>query len=318
MKTGGKYGLSMPCVVCIAGPTASGKSAFALSLAKKLGGEIVNADALQVYADLQIISARPNLEDMAQAPHHLFGHIDGGERYSAGRWLEQAVPIIIDIMARGRVPIIIGGTGLYFKALLQGLAKVPQPSAQARANAQNILTEQGIGALRARAEQLDPAAAARILGDDPQRLLRVVEVAQSSGVSLSYWQAQTQPIIGKADWRGAVLTPPRDGLYERINARFDGMVESGGIDEVARLYARGLNPMLPAMKAIGVPQIISALNGEQSLETALETAKRETRRFAKRQFTWFRGQAADWPTLSSAQKQNQWAAQMKQRAIIEL
>lgn len=283
-----------------------------------LDGEIVNADALQVYADLQIISARPDAHEMAQLPHHLFGHIDAGERYSVGRWREEAVPVIVDIMARGRVPIIIGGTGLYFKALLQGLANVPQPSAQARIAAQKLLSEQGIAALRYRAEQLDPRAAARILGDDPQRLLRVVEVAESSGVPLSQWQARTRPIIGPDDWRGAVLTPPREGLYARINARFDSMIETGGVDEVARLYARGLDPMLPAMKAIGVPQIISALSGAQELEAALETAKRETRRFAKRQFTWFRGQAAQWPTLSTPAEQEAWMVQVKRASFVRV
>ncbi len=281
-------------VVCIAGPTASGKSALAIELAKSLGGEVINADALQVYADLRVLSARPSANEEAQVPHHLFGHIDSSVRYSVGAWLHDVQPVILDVLARGRVPIVTGGTGLYFKALTEGLAQVPAPNDAGKAQAAQVLST-GIGALRERAEQLDPAAAARVLGDDPQRLLRIVEVALGTDKPLSVWQAQTKPVIPRGYWRGLVLLPDRDALYGRINARFDGMARSGGYDEARAMAARNLDPMLPAMKAIGLRELMAIEAGAVSEADGLEAAKRETRRFAKRQYTWFRGQAPDWP-----------------------
>lgn len=281
-------------VVCIAGPTASGKSALAIELAKSLGGEVINADALQVYADLRVLSARPSANEEAQVPHHLFGHIDSSVRYSVGAWLHDVQPVILDVLARGRVPIVTGGTGLYFKALTEGLAQVPAPNDAGKAQAAQVLST-GIGALRERAERLDPAAAARVLGDDPQRLLRIVEVALGTDKPLSVWQAQTKPVIPRGYWRGLVLLPDRDALYGRINARFDGMARSGGYDEARAMAARNLDPMLPAMKAIGLRELMAIEAGAVSEADGLEAAKRETRRFAKRQYTWFRGQAPDWP-----------------------
>ncbi len=281
-------------VVCIAGPTASGKSALAIELAKSLGGEVINADALQVYADLRVLSARPSANEEAQVPHHLFGHIDSSVRYSVGAWLHDVQPVILDVLARGRVPIVTGGTGLYFKALTEGLAQVPAPNDAGKAQAAQVLST-GIGALRERAERLDPAAAARVLGDDPQRLLRIVEVALGTDKPLSVWQAQTKPVIPRGYWRGLVLLPDRDALYGRINARFDGMARSGGFDEARAMAARNLDPMLPAMKAIGLRELMAIEAGAVSEADGLEAAKRETRRFAKRQYTWFRGQAPDWP-----------------------
>jgi len=281
-------------VVCIAGPTASGKSALAIELAKSLGGEVINADALQVYADLRVLSARPSASEEAQVPHHLFGHIDSSVRYSVGAWLRDVQPVILDVLARGRVPIVTGGTGLYFKALTEGLAQVPVPNDAGKAQAAQVLST-GIGALRERAERLDPAAAARVLGDDPQRLLRIVEVALGTDKPLSVWQAQTKAVIPRGYWRGLVLLPDRDALYGRINARFDGMARSGGYDEARSMAARNLDPMLPAMKAIGLRELMAIEAGAVSEADGLEAAKRETRRFAKRQYTWFRGQAPDWP-----------------------
>ena len=275
-------------VICIAGPTASGKSAWALSVAKKYKGEIINADAMQVYSDLQIISARPTIADMEDVPHHLFGHIDGSERYSVGKWLEEAVPIILDVLARGKLPILTGGTGLYFKALTEGLASVPKISTE---KAAIFLDVNGIKALRVKAEALDPVAASRVLGNDPQRLIRIVSVAEETGQPLSVWQQNTKAVVPKSYWLGAVLTPDRAALYERINARFDIMMANGGIDEVKRLMQRGLAADLPVMRAIGVSQFV---NSEDSIQKAIEYCKRDTRRFAKRQYTWFRGQAKQW------------------------
>lgn len=288
----------MKSVICIAGPTASGKSAWAIDLAKKHDGEVINADSMQVYADLQILSARPDAEEMAGVPHHMFGHIDGAVRYSTGQWCREVMTVIDDCRARGKTPILVGGTGLYFRALTVGLAPVPVPSEEGMAAA-NALLEQGIDVLRAEAERLDPLAAARVLGDDPQRLLRIVSVAKGTGKALSTWQADTTPMIARDNWRGAILLPERAGLYERINARFDRMMESGGMDEIKRVAERKLSPDLPMMKAIGLPPFLRYLRGELSLEQALFEAKRDTRRFAKRQFTWFRGQSEGWACVEN-------------------
>ena len=285
-------------VVCIAGPTASGKSALAIELAKSSGGEVINADALQVYADLRVLSARPSAREEASVPHHLFGHVDSAMRYSVGAWLRDVQPVILDVLARGRVPIVTGGTGLYFKALIEGLAQVPVPSDTGKAKAAEYLAR-GVGVLREKAQSLDPIATARVLGDDPQRLLRIAEVALGTSKPLSEWQAQTNPIIPRGYWRGLVLLPDREALYARINARFDGMAESGGYDEARRLATRRLDPMLPAMKAIGLRELMAIEDGSMTKAEGLEKAKRETRRFAKRQYTWFRGQAPDWPKASA-------------------
>lgn len=274
-------------VVCIAGPTASGKSAWAIEIAKAVGGEIINADAMQVYADLDVISARPSAAELTGARHHLFGHVDGMQRYSTGQWLEEATQTILDVLARGRVPILVGGTGLYFRALTQGLAQTPPVTKEA---AEAYLEAHGISALRERAEALDADAAARVLGDDPQRLIRIVSVAEQTEKPLSVWQAETRPVVPNGYWVGAALLPDRSALYARINARFDKMVDSGGLDEVRALFSRGIASGLPVMKAIGAAQFGAYLAGEMELEAAIELAKRDSRRLAKRQYTWFRGQ----------------------------
>lgn len=286
-------------VVCIAGPTASGKSAWAVSLAKKHDGEIINADALQVYQDLTILSARPMPEEMADVPHHLFGHVKGATRYSTGIWLREVVPLIMDILARDKLPILVGGTGLYFKALTEGLADIPSPDARAVNEANRILAEEGIMRLRAEAERLDAIATSRVLGDDPQRLLRIVTVALGTSAPLSVWQRNTRPAIPESSWIGAKLLPDRAMLYERINQRFDIMVREGGLEEVKGLLVQGLAADLPVMKAIGVPQLTQVMTGEVTLSAALEWAKRDTRRFAKRQFTWLRGNMQTWTAIKN-------------------
>ena len=295
----------MKPIICIAGPTASGKSAWALHIAKTVGGEIINADALQVYADLQILSARPTKAEMGNIPHHLFGHVRGNVRYSTGEWLREVQPVILGCLAREVVPILTGGTGLYFKALTQGIADIPPVSDTAMSQAQSLLDDDGIDALRRRAEEIDPVASARILGNDPQRLLRIVSVYNQTGHSLSHWHANTRPIIPKRFCCQAVLLPERQGLYDRINQRFESMVDGGGLDEAKRVFARHYDPALPMMKAIGLQQFFPYLRGEESLDACIELAKRDTRRFAKRQFTWFRGQAADWTSIANnAQKRD--------------
>ena len=289
----------MKTIHCIAGPTASGKSAFAVNLAQKCDGEVINADALQVYDKLHVLSARPSDTEMQAIPHHLFGHIDPSERYSTGKWLKEADALIIEILARGKTPILVGGTGLYFKALTEGLAQVPPMGEGARQESQSILDDEGIEVLRAKAEQLDPVATAKILGNDPQRLLRIVGVALGTDKSLSVWQQDTRPVLPRGTWRGTVLLPPREALYAKINARFEDMVLGGGLTEAKTIRALNLAPDLPAMKAIGLRELIAYLDGETTLERAIELAMRNTRRFAKRQHTWLRSQMQDWEIIST-------------------
>ena len=284
-------------ILCIAGPTASGKSSWALDIAKRYNGEIINADALQVYTELQILSARPTQKEMQGIPHHLYGHISASHRYSTGQWLAEADATIIDTLARGKTPILVGGTGLYYKALTEGLAKIPVPSQAGADEAQSILDVQGVSGLRDKAEILDSAATSRVLGDDPQRLLRIVSVALGTEKRLSEWQSTTKPVLPRNSWYGAVLLPDREGLYQKIDDRFANMVRIGGLDEAKRLHALELDPMLPAMKAIGVRELIAHLDGETDLDAAIEKAARETRRFAKRQYTWLRGQMPNWPKM---------------------
>jgi len=289
----GKLPDNLKPVICIAGPTASGKSAWAIELAKSVDGEIINADSMQVYGELHILTARPAPKDLAVVPHHMFGHISAAQQYSVGHWLEEASETILSIMSRGKTPILVGGTGLYFKALTEGLANIPEPTPDAVRQTEEIF-KTGMEALRAKAEKLDPAASARVLGDDPQRLSRIVSVALGTGKPLSDWQANTKPVIPAGFWHGAVMLPERELLYDRINRRFDKMMKAGGLSEVRSVMSLGLSPVLPAMKAIGVPPFAEYLHGKLSYEEALSRAKRDTRRYAKRQFTWYRGQTKHW------------------------
>lgn len=279
----------MKPVVMIAGPTASGKSALAIRLAHALNGEVINADSMQVYKDLRIISARPSEDEMESIPHHLFGHIDGRVRYSVGTWVQEAVPVILDCLARGKYPICVGGTGLYFKALTDGLADIPDVPQSLMDNLKARLHSDGYDALAAKAMEVDPVAAHRLLGQDPQRLLRILSVYEQSGQPLSFWQRNTRPIIPKGYWRGIMLNPPREGLYQRINARFLKMLENGGQAEVKRLLERDLPRDLPVMKAIGVQQVLNEPERQW-----VNICQRDTRRFAKRQKTFFRKYAVNW------------------------
>lgn len=289
----------MKPIVFIAGPTASGKSAWAIELAKTFNGEIINADAMQVYEDLQILSARPTISEMQGVPHHLFGHIAGNIRYSTGQWLREVQPVILDCLAREVVPILVGGTGLYFKALLEGLAKVPAISQDVFESVETILENEGIASLREEALRIDPRATQRILGDDPQRLSRIVSVYRDTGRPLSVWQSETRPIIPKQFCQCAVLIPDRSVLYERINARFENMITSGGLNEAKSVFAKNYDNSLPIMKAIGVRQLQGYFAGDTNLDDSIALASRDTRRFAKRQLTWFRGQARNWQNVTN-------------------
>lgn len=297
-----------PRIWLIAGPTASGKSALALRLARETGAEIVNADALQLYADLSALSARPTPEETAQAPHHLFGVADGADGWSVGRWLRAAEPVLADIHGRCRPAVVVGGTGLYFKALTEGLADIPEVPADVRQAVEAGFDAEGEAAARARLAQADPAAAARIAPGDRQRLTRALGVLQATGRPLSAWQADTSPALPEGSWRALALEPPREALYDRCDARLAAMLEAGALDEVAALTARRLDANLPVMKAVGVREFAAHLAGEITLEQALDDARRETRRYAKRQLTWLRNQMSDWPRAASLDPEDQWAA----------
>lgn len=285
-----------PCLL-IAGPTAAGKTALSLHAAHRLDGEIINADSMQIYAGLPLITAQPDAEERSRVPHHLFGVWDAGFRGSVGDWTRTALEEIGAVRARGRTPILVGGTGMYFKALTQGLAPVPEIDEASREKAETLLATGGAQALRAEAERFDPASTARIAAADQQRLQRIVEVGYATGRALSDFHVETAPLLPANDWFGIILDPERDALYARIEQRFDHMVEQGALAEAQAYAERGLDPALPASKALGLPPLMSHLAGEMQLEQAIELAKRDSRRYAKRQMTWFRNQHADWPRL---------------------
>jgi tRNA dimethylallyltransferase len=286
-----------PPVLLIAGPTASGKSALALDLAVQTGGEIVNADSMQIYADLCLLTARPTVSHEAQAPHHLFGVADAAEAWSVGRWLRATTAVLADIGERGGMAIVVGGTGLYLRALTHGLAEVPPVAEDSRRVTEADYERLGEGAFRERLRGVDPRAAERIEVGDRQRLTRAWEVFADTGRSLSDWQADTSPTLTPGSWRALVLEPPREALYARCEARLAAMVEGGALNEVRRLVARSLDP---AMKALGVTPFAAHLRGEMTLERALAQTAQDTRRYAKRQTTWFRNQTPDWPRLAES------------------
>ena len=295
-----------PRIWLIAGPTASGKSALALRLAQEIGAEIVNGDALQLYADLRLLTARPSVEEEAQAPHQLFGTVDAADGWSVGRWQRAATSVLGDIAERGRPAVVVGGTGLYFRALTHGLADVPQTPAEVRRASAADFDALGEAAFRDRLAQVDPAAEARISPADRQRLSRAWEVYAATGTSLSDWQARTDPALEPASWNAVALEPPRQALYDRCDVRLENMIDQGALDEVAALAARELDPALPAMKAVGYRELAAYLRGETSLAEGLDAAQRETRRYAKRQSTWLRGQMADWPRIDAVDHESQW------------
>ncbi len=292
----------------IAGPTASGKSMLAVRLALEIGGEIVNADSMQIYRDLRVLTARPSPDQEAAARHHLFGVADGAVAWSVGHWLRAVGPALNDIAARGRTPIVVGGTGLYFHALTRGLAEAPPVPDAARAAMVKRLAEIGETAFREELSAVDPVAETRISKGDGQRLVRALAVFDVSGRSLTDWQAATTPALPAGAWRGVVINPPRETLYQRCDDRLEQMLAHGAMDEVAALMSRGLDPNLPVMKALGVAPLAACLSGAMSRTDALAQARMETRRYAKRQTTWLRHQTPDWPRVETAHAAEQWAA----------
>lgn len=290
----------------IAGPTASGKSALGQKLARATGGEIVNADSMQLYAGLRVLSAGPGPEELAAAPHHLFGTVDPADGWSVGRWLRAASDVIAEIGARGRDAIVVGGTGLYFSALTKGLAEIPAIPGDIRRAAATEFDEMGEEAFRARLAAVDPAAATRIAPGDQQRLARAWEVYAATGTSLTDHQASAAGALPVGSWIAMALEPPREAVYARCDTRLETMIAEGALDEVMALMARDLDPALPAMKAVGVRELAAHLRGETDLPTAIAAAQQETRRYAKRQMTWMRGQMGLWPRITALDHGDQW------------
>ena len=279
-------------VVLIAGPTASGKSALALEIARAENGVIINADSMQVYRELRVITARPSVGDEGKASHRLYGHISALEAYSVAHWQREALVEMEATLAVGKLPVICGGTGLYFMALLNGLAEVPEPAPEVRAHWRGFT-----GDLYAELAARDPTAAARLHPSDRQRLIRALEVIDHTGISLHEWQSKAEAAAPLKDFqiRKLYKTAPRETLYARAESRFDQMLELGALDEVRALPP--LDPAAPLIKAIGVQELLAHLKGEITLDEARTQAQTATRQYIKRQMTWARGQMADWPQV---------------------
>lgn len=284
--------------ILIHGPTASGKTKLAISLARKHGGEIINADAMQCYRDLDVLTARPDAEEQAAAPHHLFGHVDAADRYSAGLWAKDAMAKVADLNAADKVPVLVGGTGLYLMALTEGLSDIPPIPDKHRDKARRM-AETDQPAAFALLSAHDPVVAARIDANDRQRTARALEVFFATGKPLSSFHGQAAPLLAPGSWVGVTITPPRDTLYERINARVDLMMKHGALDEARRLWERKLDEALPAMRAHGMPGFSDYFAGRMSLVDAVDRCKRDTRRYAKRQMTWIAHQFTLWPRIPS-------------------
>ncbi len=285
----------------IAGPTASGKSALAMEVAQRVGGAVVNADSMQVYRDLRIITARPTPEEEGAVGHLLFGHVDAAVNYSVGRYLADLAKTLDDLAARGVTPVITGGTGMYFKAALHGLSDIPAVPEDIRAQVRESAQDKTPQTLHAELADKDPATAARLRPTDPQRILRALEVFAATGKPLASFQGpRSAPLLDVANCPAFFLAPERETLYARIDARFDRMMESGALEEVAALRARGLDPALPAMRAHGVPHLIAFLDGRLSREEAVLRGKLDTRHYTKRQFTFARHQLPGFQWLSGA------------------
>ena len=281
--------------ILIAGPTASGKSGAGLELAARFGGTVINADSMQVYSELRLLTARPSEADEARVPYRLYGTVPAAEAYSVGRWLGDVAGAMAEAHKEGRLPILVGGTGLYFKALTEGLAPVPDIPAEIRAHWRERSEQLGRNSLHAELAARDPAMAARVSPADPQRIVRALEVIDATGVSLAEWQGgNAMPLLAPGDALRLVIAPEREPLYATIDARFDRMIEDGALDEVRAFLGLELDPGLPAMRAHGVRELAAYLSGALTREEAVANAKTESRRYAKRQMTWLRRFMSDW------------------------
>ncbi|ASS56587.1 tRNA (adenosine(37)-N6)-dimethylallyltransferase MiaA [Rhizobium leguminosarum] len=292
--------LSTVNAILITGPTASGKSALAVELAKRHDGVVVNADSMQVYDTLRVLTARPSEEEMQGVPHHLYGHVPAGAAYSTGGWLRDVSALLPTLRAAGRLPVFVGGTGLYFKALTGGLSDMPEIPEALRKALRSRLLEEGPDGLYAELAVADPAMAASLNRQDGQRIVRALEVMKSTGRSIADFQGQSGlVIIDAAQARKIVVLPDRAVLHQRINGRFEKMLQQGAEDEVRALLALDLPAEAPVMKAIGVSQITAMVRGEMTRDEVLEKGAAATRQYAKRQMTWFRNQMDDsWERLT--------------------
>ncbi len=287
--------------ILIAGPTASGKSALAIDVATHHGGIIINADSMQVYQDLCILTARPTPSEEAQAPHSLYGHIDGAAPYSVGHWLAEAEAAIAAALAEDRLPVFVGGTGLYFKGLLEGVSPIPDIPDAIRTKWRRRGEGEDISQLHRELMARDPKTAATLRSTDSQRIVRALEVFEATGRPLVDWQAEKgHPFLDVERVERVFLDPDRDWLYDRINRRFDRMIAEGALDEVETLMKRDLPPDQPILRAHGVPHLSRYLSGELDLATALERGKADVRHYAKRQKTWFRHQMEGWRAVEPA------------------
>jgi tRNA dimethylallyltransferase len=281
--------------ILIAGPTASGKSALALAVAERVGGVIINADSMQVYRELRILSARPTPEEEARVPHKLYGFVPAGEAYSAGRFVRDAAAAIAAARSDGRRPIIVGGTGLYFKALLEGLSPIPRIDDDIRNHWRAEAERRGAAALHRDLAQRDAAMAARLERADTQRVVRALEVIEQTGRSLAEWQRdRSPPVLDEAQTVELLLTLDRGEIHARADARFETMMAEGALQEAQALAGLAIDPSLPAMRAIGVRPLIAAFEGKYSLQEAVAAAKQETRHYVKRQETWFKRHMISW------------------------
>lgn len=289
--------------ILIAGPTASGKSALALDLAVRKGGVIVNTDSMQVYSVLNVLTARPSAEDQARAPHYLYGHVSPATAYSTGAWLRDVMELIADGALEGKVPIFVGGTGLYFRALVEGISHMPDIPPSIRDCWRGRLIEEGPEPMHRILSERDPQMAERLKPGDGQRIVRALEVLEASGRSILDWQGERgRSLIDRASAQFFVIDPQRSELVRRIDARFDRMLEAGALDEVRALTRMELDPALPAMKAIGVRELQAADAGEMAFSEAILRAKIATRQYAKRQSTWFRNQLGpEWKRIEGNQ-----------------
>jgi tRNA dimethylallyltransferase len=299
----GSAGEARPRAVLIAGPTASGKSALALDLARRFDGVVINADSMQVYRDLAIITARPSATETTLAPHRLYGTVDAAENFSVGRWVAAATAEIGRAEAEGALPILVGGTGLYFKALREGLSAIPPVPAELRETVRAEAEGMAPSELHARLASVDPRTAARLRPSDPQRIVRALEVFAATGRPLADWQEDGREpgVLAGSTVAAVFLTVDRASLRRRIDERFVAMMEAGALDEVTRLAARNLDPALPAMRAHGVPGLMAYLQGEATLDDAIARGQKDTRAYAKRQETWFRHQMPDFAALGPAE-----------------
>lgn len=285
--------------ILIAGPTASGKSSLALALAERLGGVVINTDSMQVYRELRILTARPTPEDERRAPHALYGFMSAADAYSVGRYIADAARALAAARDQNLVPIFVGGTGLYFKALLEGLSPVPPIDVFVRARWRQAADTLALGDLHRMLAERDLEMAGRLDPSDLQRIVRALEVIESTGRSLADWQNESgMPVLEVGDTLRLMLMPDREVLRARVDARFDAMMEAGALDEARELAQLGLDTTLPAMRAIGVALLMAAIRGEMSVEAAVEAAKAESRQYLKRQTTWLRRHMISWNDVS--------------------